>query len=393
MNIVVHDYAGHPFQVELSRVLAKRDHFVTHIYFSGDSGPKGEMCRLDSDSDTLKFCPIEINVAYSKTNFLKRRFDDIEYGKRVADFISSEKPDVFFSGNTPTEAQEIIVKACRRNNCKFIYWCQDFYSIAATEILKRKLSVFGAMIGFYYRFLERRQMIWADHIILITDRFFFQTDKWGISRSKISVIPNWGALDKIDVLDKSTSWSEANSLDPDLKRVLYSGTLGLKHNPDLLLTLASRNPEVEVLVIATGVGADYLQGLDSLPINLRVLPLQPFEVFAQVLSSADVFVAVIEKEAGKYSVPSKVLSYMCAGRPIVLSAPKENLSAKIVGDSGSGLVVEPDDPVAFATAVSSLLNDSAAMEKASKSARRYAEKHFKVEEIASKFETISLTCK
>ena len=32
MKIIVHDYAGHPFQVQLSRRLASRGHEVLHLY-------------------------------------------------------------------------------------------------------------------------------------------------------------------------------------------------------------------------------------------------------------------------------------------------------------------------------------------------------------------------
>ena len=34
MRIFVHDYAGHPFQIELSRSLAARGHLVEHTYCS-----------------------------------------------------------------------------------------------------------------------------------------------------------------------------------------------------------------------------------------------------------------------------------------------------------------------------------------------------------------------
>jgi colanic acid biosynthesis glycosyl transferase WcaI len=45
MKLVVHDYCGHPFQVQLSRNLAMRGHDVTHIYFADDPGPKGALAR------------------------------------------------------------------------------------------------------------------------------------------------------------------------------------------------------------------------------------------------------------------------------------------------------------------------------------------------------------
>ena len=79
-------------------------------------------------------------------------------------------------------------------------------------------------------------------------------------------------------------------------------------------------------------------------------------VLPDVLGSADVLVAILEADAGVFSVPSKVLSYFCAGRPVLLAVPRENLAAKIVVESGAGLVVEPSDVAGFCRAAQQLID-------------------------------------
>ena len=54
-----------------------------------------------------------------------------------------------------------------------------------------------------------------------------------------------------------------------------------------------------------------------------LLPYQPFGRLSEVLASADVLVALLESDAGAYSVPSKVLTYLAAGRPILGAIPAE----------------------------------------------------------------------
>ena len=151
LKILIHDYAGHPFQTSLSNELASFGHEVIHAYFAQDEGPKGKM-----SSKKFKFFPISIKNKYSKKNFIARRFGDIEYGREVGKLIKDFKPDIILSGNTPTEAQEIIIKSSKKNGAAFVYWCQDFYSIAASIILKKKIPFFGNLIGSYYSFLEKR---------------------------------------------------------------------------------------------------------------------------------------------------------------------------------------------------------------------------------------------
>lgn len=391
-KIFLHDYAGHPFQAELSRALASRGHQVTHAYFEGDAGPKGALERATGDASTLAFRPISIGEAYSKGSFAKRRFQDLRYGRAAAAAILAERPQIVISGNTPTESQVHVHRAARQVGARFIYWCQDFYSIAVSKILSKKIPVLGAGVGLYYVALERAQMRDADAVILITQDFEPQARAWGVDPARLHVIPNWGAIDQIPRLAKDNAWARAHGLS-DKFVFMYTGTLGLKHNPELLVELARRhrdNPDVAVVVIAAGVGVAKLEAAKAAePLdNLKLLPLQPFERLAEVLATADVLAAVIERDAGEFSVPSKVLSYLCAGRPVLLAAPAANLAAKTIGAEGAGLVCEPEDAQGWVAAADRLAGDDALRAKLGDAGRAYAEANFVLSRVTDRFEHV-----
>ncbi|WP_440958180.1 glycosyltransferase family 4 protein [Oceanicaulis sp. LC35] len=390
MRILVHDYAGHPFQAELSRALAARGHEVIHAYFAGDKGPKGRLERLPDDPEELSFAALGEALDYSKSNFIKRRQGDLAYGKLLADLIRSSRPDVVLSGNTPTETQQAVPAACRSVGAAFVYWIQDFYSIAADKLLRKRLPLLGHGVGAYYKYLDAAQMRGAEHVIIITDAFSPQLDKWGIRPDRVSVIPNWGALKELPVRPKDNAWSQEQGVSDTLV-CLYTGTLAMKHDPTLLEQVAA-NTDAEVVVVAAGVGVEHLEAVKSAQPdayeNLTLLPLQPFKRFADVLGSADIMLAVIEEEAGEFSVPSKVLSYLCSGRPIVLSAPAGNLAARIVRETGAGLVCDAGDGAGFVEAVRTLINDPDAREAAGRAGRAYAEEHFDLDRIADRFESV-----
>ena len=174
---------------------------------------------------------------------------------------------------------------------------------------------------------------------------------------------------------------------------LYSGTLGLKHDPEHLVSLGRRfasASDVAVVVVSEGVGADYVargaaaEGLA----NVHVLPYQPYERLPEVFGAADVLLALLEPDAGVYSVPSKILSYHCAGRPILAAIPASNLAARLIREVGSGIVVEPHDHEAFGAAAARLHEDDAQREEMGGRARAYAETAFDIERIADSFETV-----
>jgi glycosyltransferase involved in cell wall biosynthesis len=387
LSLFIHDYAGHPFQVGLSRALAAKGHQVTHAWFAGDGGPKGVLRRQAGDPEGLHFAPIRLERPYSKTNLFARRSGDRAYGRALAARIRDQSPDIVLSGNTPTEAQAALIPATQGKGGKFLYWCQDFYALAVTALLGRKLPGLGPLVGAWYQHLERQQMRQADHLIHITEDFRPQSEAWGIDPAKTSVIGNWGALADLPCRGRDTGWAKSQNLGPG-PRYLYAGTLGMKHNPALLAGLAESVTEGQVITVSAGTGADVLaRQAPALP-RLTCLPLQPFEQFADVLGAADVLLAVIEREAGVFSVPSKILSYLCAGRPIVLAAPAENRAASQNKADRAGIVVDPEDIAGFIRAARLYGADPVAARTAGANGRAYAEAQFDMDAICTRFETV-----
>jgi glycosyltransferase involved in cell wall biosynthesis len=169
---------------------------------------------------------------------------------------------------------------------------------------------------------------------------------------------------------------------------LYAGTLGLKHRPDLVYMLAEAvQGKANVVVVSEGVGRGYLSSRPGLP-NLKLLDFQPYEKLPEILAAADVLLATLEEDAGAFAVPSKVLTYLCAGRPVLLTAPRENLAAEILRRSGGGVAVGSHEPGAWVEAARSLAEDAEWRAAMGARARQYAEATFDIEKIAGRFEAV-----
>lgn len=389
MHILLHDFCGHPFTLALAVELAARGHDVDYVYFASETGPKGDFARAAAQPRPPRLHGLAIDGTYRKDAFLSRRKFDLDYARQIHTLIQKLKPEVLLSGNCPTEVQGYVISACKKVGTAFVYWMQDFYSIAATKLLSRKLGVIGQAIGGYWRFLDRKHLRASDGIVLITDDFRDLTAEWAGRSDNIDVVHNWGALEELPQRPHDNPWSQAQGI-AGCFNFLYSGTLGLKHNPELLAALAKMvGDRATVTVTSQGASVPYLQqrkaelGLD----NLRLLPLQPFADVPDMLGAADVLVATIEPDAGTFSVPSKVLSYLCAGRPILLAAPADNLSTSIVNMAGAGYVVQPEDETGFLAAAAKLL-DSAELAEMGARGRVYAETHFEIGGVAQRFEII-----
>jgi colanic acid biosynthesis glycosyl transferase WcaI len=396
MRILVNDFSGHPFQAQLSRYLAGVGHDVIHAHFSEFQTPKGCLERRSDDPKGLEFRAVSIGRQFAKHKLLARRTQEIEYAALVVDLINTFRPDVVLACNNPLDAQRLIHAGCRSRNVRFVFWLQDIYSVAINQIMTRRFGLLGTLLGAFYRNIERQILRKSDHIISIADDFGNQLKMWNVAESRISVIPNWAPLDEMQVSQKDNPWARRFGLQ-NKKVVLYTGTLGFKHNPEILVQLAeqhSQPEDVEVVVVSEGPGADYVKsealrrGLG----NLKVLPFQPMGVYPDVLGTGDVLVSMLEPGAGQYSVPSKVLSYLCSRRPIVLSVPWANAAARVVVESGAGYVSDPSDLPNFLSSVARMLSDPEAAVTCATAGRRYAERQFDINEIGRKFEDILKRC-
>jgi colanic acid biosynthesis glycosyl transferase WcaI len=391
LRIGVHDFSGHPFQVQLSRNLALRGHEVIHWHCPAFLTGKGALTLTDADPHSLRIEPIDLVRGFSKYSVRRRIENERAYGAAIAAAVARSAPDVVISSNNPLLSQQALLRSCKGLGIPFIFWQQDIYSVAMTRIATARYPLIGRWIGRYFSRLEASMLRRSDAVIPISDDFLSALRAWKVRPDRITVIENWAPIDEMPTAPRDNAWAKEHGL-VDRQVILYAGTLGLKHNPSMLAELAKRyrNTNVMIVVISEGPGADFVRraAREGELDNLLVLPFQPFTVLPLVFASADILVAILEADAGIYSVPSKVLSYHCAGRAILAAVPESNLAARIVNRVGSGIVADPTSPASVMAAAGDLLGDGAMRDAAGARAREYAEGAFDIEQITNRFEQI-----
>lgn len=392
MRVLVHDFSGHPFQVQLSRALAARGHDVLHLHCASFLTPKGGLAARPEDPATFQVEGLTLTEPIDKASLARRWWLERRYGHVLVPRVARFAPDVVLSANTHLDPQWTLQTHCRRHGIRFVYWAQDIISEAARRILTRRLPALGRGVAWYYTRKEAALLSRSDHVVAITHDFDPFLTRAGVPQARRTVIPNWAPTGEVRPGPRDNPWRARFGLG-DRFVFLYSGTLGLKHNPGMLFALARHfrdAKEVRVVVNSEGEGAGWLrrraaaEGLENLVVN----PFQPFEQMSEVLAAADVLVAILEPDAGRFSVPSKVLTNLCAARPLLLAVPGENLAARIVAESGSGLVADPTDVVDFCARAEALYGDAELRRRSAQNALRYAESHFDIDRITDRFEAV-----
>jgi colanic acid biosynthesis glycosyl transferase WcaI len=388
MNIVLHEMGTYTHRQELARALSSRGHEIAYLYCPSSRTPSRASMSFTAD-DKVTVVPIELGSEFAKWQLLKRFLQERSYGAHAASVIASLRPDLVISGNTPIEIQAAIQKRCRRSGTPFLFWLEDVYSIGVKSVLS-KAPLIGDLIAARYALIERKVARQSDGVVAISDDFRDLAVDWGVDPRRIAVVENWGAIPAGPPPPKDNDWAARHGL-LGKHVLLYAGALGFKHDPRLFLELADEfrgEEDVRVVVISEGYGAEWLSPRSRQSPQLVLLPFQSAKDFRKALASADVLLAVLERTAAKYSVPSKVLAYMAAGKPILAAIPADNLAARTISTASAGMTVDPEDLSELRRLARSLIEDEDRCRRFGAAGLAYARANFDINSIAARFENI-----
>ena len=396
MRVNLHDFSGHPFQAELSRNLAARGHDVLHTYSGQFVTGHGLLEALPDDPPGLRFEALFADCPMVKYSPLGRTRFELNYAHAWQQQLDREPADVVVACNVPLFTLARMRAHFARRQQPWVLWHQDIYSLGVAGEAGRRLPGAAAdLVSRKAQRLECAQVHSASAVVAIGEGFVEQYRAWGLNTDHVRVIPNWAPLDHITPGPRDNDWTARHGLSSAPVRLLYAGTLGRKHNPMLLLELLdglrARGVDALLTVVSEGVGAEDLAVAAADRPDVRLLGYQPAEELPSVLASADAVIALLEPDAARFSVPSKVLSYLAAGRPVVALVPNGNPAAEDVAAAG-GFVGAPSHAGTQAAAawLADVTRDAEALAVLGKRSRALAESRFDIARITDEFVEVLL---
>jgi colanic acid biosynthesis glycosyl transferase WcaI len=372
-------------------VLAGRGHQVRHTYAGQYTTGRGRLTTEATDPAGLSIAPITVDVPFEKYSPLGRWRFEAAYGKALVADLERDPPDVLVTANVPLFVERSLTTYARRARLPWVLWHQDIVSLAVTDEAARRLPApLVPLVRRVVEGIERAALRQAAAVVPIGDSFVAQYHRWGLDLRDVSVVPNWAPLTEIYPCPRDNGWAQEQGLRPDGLRLVYAGTLGRKHNPELLVELLEQaraaGVDADLVVVSEGEGADLVAQRGRQVPGVRVLPFQPVARLPEVLSSGDVLVALLEPDASAFSIPSKVLSYFAAGRTVLGLLPEDNASAADISAAGGHVEAPTASGVTEAAAwLATVAGDRQEIELRGRRARDLAERRFDVNKSADEF--------
>jgi glycosyltransferase involved in cell wall biosynthesis len=262
--------------------------------------------------------------------------------------------DVVMAATTPPIAvAKVAAMLARRSKARFVYHKQDIYPevVTAPGILSQ-----GRWANLLRRLDSRTDRL-ADRVVVLSEDMADTVAARGANPDRVVVINNfdpWLLDSSPDEPDPAPAATEAPLT------VVFAGNLGRFQNLETVfdaVALLRDEPGIEFHFFGSGALASQLadrvetEGLH----HVRLHGYQPPAEVAQFLrTKADLGIVSLIPGVIRAAFPSKTMSYLRQGCPVLALVEAESALARMIVTSGAGIQVDPSDPHVMATTLRQL---------------------------------------
>lgn len=229
--------------------------------------------------------------------------------------------------------------------------------------------------------------------VVLCESFFDALVAEGVPAARIRIIRSPVDIDAVRPGANGLAFRLRHGLTEEKFVVLYAGSMGLKQGLENVIAAAclvrDRCPSVRWVLVGEGetrTNVERLMVANGLGETVIILPFQPVEQLSAMFAASDVCLLNQRANLTGTVIPSKLLTYMSAGRPVVAAVNDASQGAALLRASGGGRIVAPDSPSALAEAVAGLVAVPDTRSRMGRANRAYAEEHFDQNKVLPRLE-------
>jgi colanic acid biosynthesis glycosyl transferase WcaI len=370
--------SGPHLPFELAESLVEAGHEVTVVTgfprYNVPEMPQRYRWRLLAHEETSGVKVVRINAPnfYGRSVFSRGMVQLLAPPVLAVPAMFRGKPDLVYTVSPPLMMGIVAHLVAKRFRVPCVVNVQDLFPQTLIDLgilrSQRMIHGFEAMERYVYRK--------ATAITVMSDGNGGFISGRGADASKVHTVFNWVDTDAIRPEPRLSGFRREHNIGDEFV-VLFAGTMGWSQALDVVIDAAGylvHESGILFLLVGGGAEQERIKKRAETASNVRFLPMQPKDLYPQLLAAADVGLVTLRPEVATPSVPSKIATIMAAGRPVVASLPGGDAS-KLVQDAGCGLVTAPGDGRKLADAIIRLKNDPEMARRMGANGRTYAESH------------------
>jgi len=214
--------------------------------------------------------------------------------------------------------------------------------------------------------------------------------KKGLEKNKTFYFPNWVDLENIKqktIKDKYINkYRKKLKISPEIVIIQYSGSMNKKLGLNFLLPIIKyfkKNKNVLWLFGGDGpLKENFINSTKDIS-NIKFMSFQKSSALSEWLNTGDIHIIPQDEEVEELLFPSKLITILASGNPIVSNANRETELGKIV--EKAGIRVDPRDQIGFINALDYLIKNEKCRLDMGKVGREICQNKFRKEFVLKKF--------
>lgn len=303
--------------------------------------------------------------------------------------LLSGKADVILAVTPPLQAAAAAVWLGRLWQRPVVQWLQDIVPDAAVNVGMLQEGT-ALRLG---RALERWVYRGVHRIGVIAEGFRANLERKGVPPAKLELLPNWTDPERFDTPSGRDAMRARLGFASGDFVLMHTGSMSAKQVLENVLRamhLLAGHANIHCVLAGDGIRKEALVAeAATLQIpRLRFLDTVPDAEYADLLRAADLLILNQTRDLVDALVPSKLLTYLPSQRPVLAAVHAGSEAARFLLQSGSGVVIPPEDPQAFADAVLALEAQPAQRRAMGDAGDRYVRQHYGKAQLLARFEAV-----
>lgn len=283
--------------------------------------------------------------------------------KAIKRYYADVKFDLVLYSTPPITFAKVIEYIKKRNNARTYLMLKDIFPQNAVDLGMMSKNGIKGIVYKYFRKKEKELYAISDRIGCMSEANVEYVLKHNpeISHDKVEVCPNC-----IEVQDMRLTEQERRimrdkyDIPQDKKVFVYGGNLGKPQGiPFIIECLKSQEKNNDAYFLVVGDGTEYskLKSYfdESKPTNMKLMSHLPKDDYDRMIAACDVGMIFLDYRFTIPNFPSRLLSYMQAGLPVLACTDPNTDIGKMIVDSELGWWCESNDVFAFADIVTMLV--------------------------------------
>lgn len=301
-----------------------------------------------------------------KTNIIEKGISTVLLESQVTRGIRKYFKDVKFDLVTYSTPPITIVKPVsfvkKRDNARSYLMLKDIFPQNAVDLGMMKTTGLKGLIYKYFRKNEKKLYSISDKIGCMSQANVDYVIKHNpeINKEKVEIFPN--CIEPVDVSltdEEKKAMRQKYGIPIDKKVFVYGGNLGRPQGvPFIIDCLKAEKDNKDVFFLIVGDGTEYgkLEQFekDEHPSNFKLMKRLPKDDYDRMIASCDVGMIFLDHRFTIPNFPSRLLSYMQAGLPVLACTDPNTDIGKVIVEDGFGWWCESDNKNEFLNIVAKL---------------------------------------